>query len=398
MTEPHSKDVVILVHGIRDVARWELEIRATLENNGFGVEPTNYGRIDLVEFLLPVSYFRRRAISTIWTQIQHAQMLHPGADFSVIAHSFGTYVIAQLLKTKFNIKFRRVIFCGSVVRYNFPFEQFGARYGDQILNEVGTADPWPAVAESITFGYGSAGTYGFRRPGTRDRFHNDAGHGYFLSSDFCQKFWVPYLKSNKIEAGDEKAKYPPLWVLLISIIKVKYLLLLIAALFLARVVLFQKPYYYSLDSPSSFYAWKELVPTIVDQVSQQCPIDFVFGDNCTRRPGAAIVAFFTGRRYLQVQEFDGDTLRQVVGCKGYSFYGADPVAALEKFSIKFKDCVSIEQEEGTDRLKIRAKINKMQRISVANKDLSIDTYYLCECDEDQARKFVSSRISELDHH
>ena len=208
-------------------------------------------------------------------------MLHRGAELSVIAHSFGTYVIAQLLKKKFNIKFRRVIFCGSVVRYNFPFEQFSARYSNQILNEVGTADPWPAVAESVTFGYGSADTYGFRRPGIRDRFHNDGGHGYFLSSDFCQKYWVPYLQSNNTDGGDAKAKHPPLWVMLVSIVKLKYLLLLIIVLVLARALLFDKPYYHSLNSSSSFYAWKETVPTIVDEASQQCPLDFVFGDNCT---------------------------------------------------------------------------------------------------------------------
>jgi hypothetical protein len=382
MTEPQPRDVVILVHGIRDIARWESEIRATLERNGFSVEPTNYGRMNLIEFLLPIPYYRRRAISTIWTQIQHAQMLHSGADFSVIAHSFGTYVIAQLLKTQFNIKFRRVIFCGSVVRYNFPFEQFSARYSDQILNEVGTADPWPAVAESVTFGYGSAGTYGFRRPSIRDRFHNGAGHGYFLSSDFCQKFWVPYLQSNKIEGGDDRAKYPSLWVLLLTIFNVKYLLLLAGALFLARALLFQKPYYHSLNSSSSFYAWKEMVPTIVDEASQQCPLDFVFGDNCTHRPGATIVSFFTGRRYLQVQEFDGDTLRRVVSCRPYTFYGGDPVTALDELAHGFKECVSIEQEEGTNRVKILAETESMKGVATSD-----GTYYLCGCDESQVREF-----------
>ena len=141
MTQTRPKEVVILVQGIRDIARWEAEIRTTLERNEFSVEPTNYGRMNLIEFIFPIGYFRRRAISTIWTQIEHTQMLHPGGEFSVIAHSFGTYVIAQLLKKHFNLKFRRVVFCGSVVRYNFPFEQFSARYSDQILNEVGTADP-----------------------------------------------------------------------------------------------------------------------------------------------------------------------------------------------------------------------------------------------------------------
>ena len=149
---------------------------------------------------------------------------------SIIAHSFGTYIVFALLRSEFDIRFHKVVFCGSVVSYKFPFEQFGNRYNDQILNEVGTADPWPAVAESVTTGYGSAGTYGFRRPGVRDRFHNQAGHGFFLSSDFCQKFWVPYLVSGRIEKGSERPVPPPYWVRLLSIIKPKYIVGLVLAL------------------------------------------------------------------------------------------------------------------------------------------------------------------------
>jgi TIR domain len=44
--------VIILVHGIRDFALWQAEIRPALEENGFKVEVTNYGRFNLLEFLL----------------------------------------------------------------------------------------------------------------------------------------------------------------------------------------------------------------------------------------------------------------------------------------------------------------------------------------------------------
>jgi hypothetical protein len=234
MAETAQRDLVILVHGIRDIARWQSEIRDTLERHGFLVELTNYDRMNLIEFLLPIpfTYFRRIAIDTVWTQIRHAQSLHPRSRVSIIAHSFGTYIIAELLRSEFDIRFFKVIFCGSVVRYNFPLEQFGTRYNDSILNEVGTADPWPAVAESVTTGYGSAGTYGFRRPGVRDRFHNRAGHGYFLRREFCEKFWVPYLNFDRVEKGSERPDPPPVWVRLISTFKIKYVLGLICILFL----------------------------------------------------------------------------------------------------------------------------------------------------------------------
>ncbi len=228
------KHVVILVHGIRDIARWRSEIRQTLEDNGFIVEPTNYGRMNLFEFLLPFSLFRERAIGQVWTQIQQASAEHEGANFSIIAHSFGTYIVANILKRQFNFKVDRVIFCGSVVKYDFPFEQIRARFTAPLLNHVGTADPYPALAESTTTGYGSAGTYGFYRPGTLDIFHNGAGHGYFLNSDFCQKHWVPVLLGCQAPAGDVPAEQPPLWVRFISIVKIKYILgVVVAALLIS---------------------------------------------------------------------------------------------------------------------------------------------------------------------
>jgi hypothetical protein len=47
--------LVVLVHGIRTYASWHREFRPLLERHHFDVELTNYGRFDLVRFLLPIS-------------------------------------------------------------------------------------------------------------------------------------------------------------------------------------------------------------------------------------------------------------------------------------------------------------------------------------------------------
>src|SRR5687767_6785504 len=72
-----EKPVVILVHGIRDFALWQDTVRASLERAGFRVELTNYGRLNLVEFLLPIWFFRRRAIETVWRQIRIIKQNNP---------------------------------------------------------------------------------------------------------------------------------------------------------------------------------------------------------------------------------------------------------------------------------------------------------------------------------
>ncbi|MGO7055956.1 esterase/lipase family protein [Rhizobium ruizarguesonis] len=199
MPTESSPHVVVLVHGIRDYALWQNEIRDTLERQGFIVEPTNYDRFNLLKFLVPLPYFRKQAIADVENQIDIVVQNNAGAKISVIAHSFGTYVVAHLLQKRFNIKFHRIIFCGSVLSFRFPFEQIQNRFDQPILNEVGTNDIWPAVAQSVTFGYGNSGSYGFRRPLVRDRWHTGAGHGYFLDAKFCTQFWVPFLRSGCIE-------------------------------------------------------------------------------------------------------------------------------------------------------------------------------------------------------
>jgi hypothetical protein len=139
------------------------------------------------------------------------------------------------MQKNFDIKFHRIIFCGSVVRYGFPFEQFQNRFTQPIINEVGTRDIWPAIAESITLGYGSAGTYGFRRPLVRDRWHNGARHGYFLDPEFCNKFWSPFLRDGTFVAGSGTPENTSLWLQCLSIAKIKYLLAALTLVYLINM-------------------------------------------------------------------------------------------------------------------------------------------------------------------
>jgi hypothetical protein len=50
LVQPGEKHIVILVHGIRDYALWQTALSATLEADGFKVESTNYGRLNLFQF------------------------------------------------------------------------------------------------------------------------------------------------------------------------------------------------------------------------------------------------------------------------------------------------------------------------------------------------------------
>jgi hypothetical protein len=200
-------------------------LRAQLEDAGIVVEATNYGRLDVLRFLWGS---RRLPVDKVWNSVRDIKKLYPDAEISFLAHSFGTYIVSRLLQREFDFKAHRVAFCGSIVRYDFPFNQIAERFTPPIVNETSALDPWPVLGESCSWGYGSAGTYGFKVPRVRDRWHRGFGHSQYLTKEFCAKFWVPFFRDGMIVEGDLVDEVPPLWVRLFSIIKIKYLLLALA--------------------------------------------------------------------------------------------------------------------------------------------------------------------------
>jgi pimeloyl-ACP methyl ester carboxylesterase len=203
-----SKHLVILVHGINTQAQWFGIIKPALEDAGFTVAPAGYGMHGLVRFLLPLDWFRLQAIEKVTTKIRLALEVHRPQQVSVIAHSFGSYVIARIMAAEFNLKWHRIIFCGSVVRDDFKLEQFLPRFTQPIVNEIGTRDCWPAIAKAVTWGYGSVGANGFQSPAVEERWHTNFRHSDFLNPEFCNKFWVSFLRDGRIERGDRPSPLP----------------------------------------------------------------------------------------------------------------------------------------------------------------------------------------------
>jgi hypothetical protein len=221
MVPNQVQSVVILVHGIRTYAPWIATLRARFEKEGIVVEPSNYGRLDLLQFLWGS---RRKPIDAVWDTVKEVQMLYPNARISFLAHSFGTYIVAKLLQREFNFRAHRVVFCGSVVNYRFPFNQISERFVPPLINETSARDPWPVLAESSSWGYGSAGTFGFRIPRVRDRWHRGFGHGQYLTDEFCKEFWIPFFQSGEIREGDVVDGAPPIWIRLLALARLKYFL------------------------------------------------------------------------------------------------------------------------------------------------------------------------------
>jgi hypothetical protein len=127
------------------------------------------------------------------------------------------------MQQEFNIQWHRIIFCGSVVSDRFPFEQLLSRFTPPILNEIGTKDFWPALAEAVTWGYGSVGSHGFMGAPVIERWHRGLAHSDFFTSEFCEKFWIPFLHRGTVVPADKPEPLPS-WIRFITRLPLKWLI------------------------------------------------------------------------------------------------------------------------------------------------------------------------------
>jgi hypothetical protein len=227
-----GKHLVILVHGINTNAQWFPIIKQSLQEAGFVAAPAGYGIYGVSRFLIPVEWLRRAAIKRVYEKIRLARLYYKPNAISIIAHSFGTYVVSRIIAENFDIELNRVIFCGSVVESDFPFQNNLHRFVAPLYNEIGTRDYWPLIAAAVTWGYGSVGSDGFQNPVVNDRWHKDFHHSDFLTKAFCEKFYIPALRGEEPSPGDDAAPFP-LWAQLRARLPVRWLL---AACLLAAIV------------------------------------------------------------------------------------------------------------------------------------------------------------------
>ena len=239
--------IVLLVHGIRTEAHWGPMVRSKLEVPGqIVVIPILYGYFDVFRFWFPF-WTRSRPIERVFDQIrvalQRYPRLYPDAKLSIVAHSFGTYIIGEILKREFDIRIHRMILCGSLLPRDFPWEQYQERFDDgpvdesgkpeirPVVNECGRADIWPVLAQAASWGYGASGTHGFGSAFIRDRYHA-AGHGQYFEPEFAERYWAPFLRQGRyVPTEFELTMRPaPGWISILGLLPLRWLLVVILLL------------------------------------------------------------------------------------------------------------------------------------------------------------------------
>lgn len=232
----HRDHVVFLIHGIRTRAEWQERVRSILESDpSIWAIPLRYGFLDVVRFLLPTQATRRAPVERAARLVRDEISRSGPAKLSVIAHSFGTFVVGELLARHPDLSFHRTILCGSIVREDFPWENYPHRLGDSgagafaVVNDCGTRDVWPVLAKAMTWGFGPSGRFGFGHPRVRDRFHA-VDHSGFFEDSFVRSFWLPYLSKGTIAEGDLERSPTPWLLSFVPNVKIPIVAFVIAAI------------------------------------------------------------------------------------------------------------------------------------------------------------------------
>jgi hypothetical protein len=282
---------------------------------------------------------RRRPIKSVLTQLHMIFRQHEGARISVLAHSFGTYIIAEILKQERNIKFHKIVFCGSIVPHTF-FDEVAERIDLPIINEVGTRDIWPALADSVTKGYGRTGTYGFRKPGIRDRWHNRYRHSDFLIRCFCQKFWVPYFLDQPLVSGDTDPESAPWWVQSISVFKVKYLVPFVVTVFALLWWNWPAEYRVRIDAPENVGYLAPTIEALVGKFEEPCAF-------CEWLP-------FWPRSYAKI-EYEDEAVRTLVVSQSFDMTSRNPLAILLALRQRYQPCFDVTGAQRQLRLSVNER-------------------------------------------
>lgn len=135
-----KRKVVVTIHGIRTHGNWQKSITPYLARHDLIPYHLDYGFF--LAFFFVVPWTRRRKVQWLRQELRKLCETARCSRLSVIAHSFGTYLIGQVLKDENGaLRFDRIVLTGSIVRRDYPWHDFLAkRWVSAIRNERATKD------------------------------------------------------------------------------------------------------------------------------------------------------------------------------------------------------------------------------------------------------------------
>jgi len=116
---------------------------------------------------------------------------------SIIAHSFGTYIVGYAMQKYPDIQFDKIILCGSILPVDFDWSLlFHRDQVNAVRNEYGSRDFWTSCVGNFIQNSGASGAKGFQFLSTvvsQERFEY-FGHSDYFHQRHIESHWLPVLR------------------------------------------------------------------------------------------------------------------------------------------------------------------------------------------------------------
>lgn len=137
----NNKGILVSIHGLYTRAEWNKDIMPIASSQGWIVAPYIYDKND---FKLLLNKDKRQKIVDDFRDWIYDLKMRYEKNISIVAHSFGTYIIAKYLSGFSDeycpISLDSIILTGGIITPDFDWDQFQAKSVGRVLNIVALGD------------------------------------------------------------------------------------------------------------------------------------------------------------------------------------------------------------------------------------------------------------------
>jgi pimeloyl-ACP methyl ester carboxylesterase len=195
--------VLVSIHGVETEGKWQEKIDPSFEGiDDFAYRKYKYGKFDFWNAALQS---RRDEEVERFAALYDDLKKENCKNISVIAHSFGTYIVGAALLRFNTIHLNALILCGSILATDFDWSALVRdRRVKRILNEK-AGDDWVVtkfrgkVLPALVPHSGPSGVDGFsqRLPELQQRDNASFKHSdHFILVEHCNRYWRPFIFDN----------------------------------------------------------------------------------------------------------------------------------------------------------------------------------------------------------
>jgi hypothetical protein len=325
---------VFLLHGIKTRGKWQKDVSPLLSAQGFIPIPLDFGHFGARQLVWPPARKKKRQWLLEEYEKECARLRCESP--SIVAHSFGCYLVASLLKKYSQVRFDRIIFCGSIVHPSYPWAEVAGRgQVKSVLNQYGGADFWAWVVQWTVEDAGPSGYSGFALPDARVQQQNNPEFehsDYFYDLNYNVN-WIPFLSGQPLPGLTSLKQAPVNW-------RFRFILAVGLLLCLTALVLPGR-YYWLLSFEKRVHPEPNSVTSSTS--APQSFSGFVQDDRGDPLPGVTIIAptlnipsqttDLRGRFSFQVDLPAGTNFRLIAQKRGFETYTADPPSGDTTFNI-----------------------------------------------------------------